>query len=178
MISSSFAIDNVNYLMLSPRMTQRKTRPDGTETKTSIHQSIGYWTGLLARSMEAEFSRRLAPHGLTRMSYAVLGAMAFDNRTTPSDIAEFLGVDRAAVTRLLDKLESQNLISRSNRTDDRRSISINATPQGRELALEMQVHSLAVNAQFSGALDPGEQDKFIEMVRVMLANSDTPPESL
>ncbi|MGA9408948.1 MAG: hypothetical protein WBV78_00745, partial [Roseobacter sp.] len=34
--------------------------------------------------METEFGRRLAPHGLTRMSYAVLGAMVFDGKTTPS----------------------------------------------------------------------------------------------
>jgi DNA-binding MarR family transcriptional regulator len=148
------------------------------DTETSIHQSVGYWATLLSRSMEAEFSRRLAPNGLTRMSYAVLGAIVFDGQTAPSGIAEFLGVDRAAVTRLLDKLEGQGLIWRDKSMADRRSFSIKATARGRKLAMEMQAHSRAVNAQFSKALSPADQEKFIETIRVMLANSDTLPESL
>ena len=149
-----------------------------TETNASIHKSLGYWVGLLSRSMEAEFSRRLAPHGLTRMSYAVIGSMVFDNQTVPSGIADFLGVDRAAVTRLLDKLEAQKLIARDRDKKDGRSVSIRATPQGRKLAREMQKHSRAVNAQFSEALGPSDQDRFVEMVRLMLAQSHTPPDSL
>ena len=149
-----------------------------TETAPSIHQSVGYWVALLSRSMEAEFSRRLAPHGLTRMSYAVLGAMVFDDKTTPSEIAEFLGVDRAAVTRLLDKLEAQNLISRSKSADDRRSISINPTQQGTKTATQIQKQSRAVNAQFSEALGAKGQERFIEMVKIMLAQADSQPASL
>jgi DNA-binding MarR family transcriptional regulator len=128
--------------------------------------------------METEFSHSLAPYGLTRMSYAVLGAMVFDNRTTPSDIAEFLGVDRAAVTRLLDKLEAKELVSRNKSTGDRRSISVYATPEGKKTATDIQEHSRAVNARFSEALEPEEQERFIEMVKTMLAHSDTPPQSL
>jgi DNA-binding MarR family transcriptional regulator len=151
--------------------------PETVDT-TSIHQSVGYWVGLLSRTMEAEFSRRLAPHGLTRMSYAVLGAMVFDAKTTPSGIADFLGLDRGAVTRLLDKLEAQDLILRERGEDDRRSVSIEVTAIGKKLARQLQAHSRAVNAQFTAVLGRDETERFIELVKLMLTQAETRPESL
>ncbi|MGA9254571.1 MAG: MarR family transcriptional regulator [Roseobacter sp.] len=123
--------------------------------------------------METEFSRRLAPHGLTRMSYAVLGAMVFDGKTTPSGIADPLGLDRGAVTRLLDKLEGQKLIARDRDQNNMRSVSIKVTPEAKTLAKEMQEHSRAVNAHFVEALKPEDKDRFVEHVKAMLARTGT-----
>lgn len=148
------------------------------DSATSVHQSVGYWASLLSRSMEAEFGRHLAPHGLTRMSYAVLAAMVFDNRLTPSGIADVLGVDRAAVTRLLDKLEARDLIARNRDTGDRRSILLQVLPRGEALAIEMQEHSRAVNAQFTKALTRDETDRFVELAKTMLQNAGERPERL
>jgi DNA-binding MarR family transcriptional regulator len=148
------------------------------EEPTSIHQSVGYWTSLLARTMEAEFSRRIAPHGLTRISYAVLGAMVFDGKTTPSGAADFLGVDRGTVTRLIDKLESQGLIQRNPSTEDGRRISITVKPEGEALARILQAHSRAVNALFIANLKQRDADRFIDLVKTMLANSNTSPKTL
>lgn len=149
-----------------------------TDPEKTIHQSIGYWASLLSRSMEAEFSRYLAPHGLTRMSYAVLGAMVFDNQLTPSGIADVLGVDRAAVTRLLDKLEAQALIARDRDKGDRRSILLQVLPRGEALAREVREHSRSVNARFTNALTPDETDRFVELAKRMLQNTKVRPESL
>ncbi|MFC3616093.1 MarR family winged helix-turn-helix transcriptional regulator [Lutimaribacter marinistellae] len=145
---------------------------------TSIHQSLGYWVSLISRSMEAEFSRRLAPHGLTRMSYAVLGAMVFDKQSTPSDVADFLGLDRGAASRLLDKLEVQGLIRRDRDRSDRRSVSIRVTSRGETLAHEMQVQSRVVNDMFTAALTPDQAAEFIEMAKAMVARSEARPNSL
>lgn len=138
---------------------------------SSIHQSLGYWASLLARSMEAEFNKRLAVHDQTRLSWAVLGAMAFDGIDTPSGLADFLQVDRAAITRLLDKLVAQALVLRHPKDGDRRSIALSVTPQGAALAAELLELSRAVNAQFTSGLDPAEAELFITTVKKMLGNS-------
>ncbi len=148
------------------------------ESITSIHQSVGYWASLLSRSMETEFSRRLAPHGLTRMSYATLGAIVFDKKTTPSAISDFLGLDRGAVTRLLDKLEAQSLIVRDRSKNDRRSVSLEVTPTGENLVRSMLAESRAVNAQFTEILKPEDVDKFLELAKAMLAHTHTRVNSL
>ncbi|UWQ14735.1 MarR family transcriptional regulator [Aliiroseovarius sp. M344] len=149
-----------------------------TDPKTSIHKSLGYWVSLLSRTMEAEFSRHLAPHGLTRMSYAVLAAMAFGGHVTPSGIADSIGVDRAAVTRLLDKLEAQELIARARDKRDRRSIVLQVLPRGEALAKEMQECSRAVNANFTEALTRDEVDRFVELAKAMLQDTRVRPKNL
>ncbi len=153
-------------------MTEEITAP------ASIHHSVGYWAGLLARSMESEFNRRLAAYGVTRMSYAVLGAMVFDGKSTPSSIADFLGVDRGATTRLIDKLEGRGLLARVQDLDDGRRISITVTPEGETLAKEMRKHSRAVNANFTAKLDSEEVETFIALVQTMLSSANVKPNTL
>lgn len=169
-----YLLDTINLCHYQPHMFEEAR----TDRKTSIHQSLGYWVSLLSRSMEAEFSRRLAPHGLTRMSYAVLGAMVFDGKTTPKDIADFLSLDRGAVTRLLDKLEIQDLIRRDRDRNDRRSVSTRATSRGETLACEMQAHSRAVIDMFTSALTPEQAGAFIEMAKAMVAQTGSKLENL
>ncbi|WP_425046512.1 MarR family winged helix-turn-helix transcriptional regulator [Primorskyibacter sp. S87] len=137
----------------------------------SIHDSLGYWTSLMARTMEAEFNQRLSEFGVTRVSWAVLGAVHYDGITTPSELAKFLGIDRAAITRLLDKLVAQDLVSRDQKENDRRSISLQVTPKGASLAVELSRISKAVNAQFSDGLSDEEIEQYLVTVRKMLNNS-------
>lgn len=144
----------------------------------SIHHSVGYWTSLLARTMEAEFNRRLSDYGLTRSSYAVLGSMHFDCKTTPSELAGFLGLDNAAVTRLLDKLEAQDLIERSRPESDRRSVSLLVKPKGKALAAALLPESRAVNAHFTAGLNPEDVEQYVETVKKMLANGEPGVETL
>lgn len=154
-----------------------ETAPEAN-SEISVHQSLGYWTSLLSRAMEAEFNQRLSPHGLTRMSCAVLASMVFDGKSSPSGIADFMGLDRGATTRLLDKLETQGLIMRDRDKNDRRSVSTKVTPRGKAVAIEAQSYSRAVNAMFTEALTPDQADEFVDMVKAMLAHSGTRVESL
>ena len=147
---------------MSNDLRQPKTR--------SIHQSLGYWTSLTARTMEAEFNKRLARFEITRVAWAVLGAIHSDGKSTPSQLAEFLSIDRAAITRLLDKLEKQKLIVRHRTDDDRRSVSLLLTPKGEALSVELARESQAVNAQFSDGLTPEEVGQYIATVKKILAN--------
>jgi len=146
-------------------------KSDPTQSTTrSIHQSLGYWTSLAARTMEAEFNERLVRFGITRLAWAVLGAIHYDEKSTPSELAKFLSIDPAAITRLLDKLETQNLMTRRRTAEDRRSVCLRLTPKGEALSVELARESETVNAQFAAGLTPKDIDQYIVAVRKMLAN--------
>lgn len=140
-------------------------------TPDTIHQSLGYWSSLIARSMEAEFNKRLSGYDITRTGWAVLGAITYDHVSTPSALADFLKIDRAAITRLLDKLEAQGLITRNRMTENRRAISLRVTPAGRTLAADLRAISNDVNAQFAAGLSPQEAEQYIATIKKMIANS-------
>jgi len=147
-------------------------------TPQSIHLSLGYWTSFAARAMESEFNKRLAPYGITRVTWAVLGAIHYDEKSTPSELAAFLSIDRAAITRLLDKLEKQNLITRHRTGEDRRSLSLQLTQKGEALCVKIARESKAVNAQFTAGLTPEDIDKYIETIRKILDNGSKTANSL
>ena len=128
--------------------------------------------------MEAEFNKRLARYGITRVAWAVLGSIHYDEKSTPSELAEFLNLDRAAITRLLDKLEAEKLIIRLRPGDDRRSVSLRLTPKGEAVSVEVARESEFVNLQFAAGIAPEDVEQYIETVKKMLENSSKAVSSL
>src|SRR5450432_1022788 len=56
---------------------------------------------------------------------------------TPGQAADLLKVSRTTMTGILDRLESDDLISRSIHPDDRRSIALELTQAGRDLVRQI-----------------------------------------
>src|SRR5689334_12829087 len=69
------------------------------------------------------------PLGSTR----ALLAIDWQDARTPGRVAEALGVSRATVTGLLDRLEAEGLLTRAIDPHDRRCFILRLTPKGREL---------------------------------------------
>lgn len=142
------------------------------DDQKSIQGSPGYWITRLARSMERDFENRLEPLGITRGAYAVLSAIHHEKKTRPADLAVFLGVDGAAVTRHLDRVEKQGLIKRKPSTSDRRSTDINLTSDGLQVLRRGRAGSRATNKKFNAGLTADEVDSLQSAVRTMLANAE------
>ena len=141
-------------------------------SRNSIKASTGYWVTRLARTMERDFEKRLEPLGVTRGAYALLSAIHQENKTRPAELATFLGIDGAAVTRHLDRIEKRGLIKRKPNPRDRRATDIELTAEGRRVVLEGQAGSMATNAKFTAGLTETEVNQFETVIRVMLAETD------
>jgi MarR family transcriptional regulator for hemolysin len=122
--------------------------------------------------MEQDFARRLQATGITRGGYAVLSAIHYDKKETPAELASFLGVDGAAVTRHLNRIENLELIQRKPSATDRRSISICLTPQGVRAVLRGRDDSKATNKKYTEGLTVEDVENLQSSIRKMLANED------
>lgn len=125
----------------------------------------------LARSMERDFEKRLKPLRVTRGAYAVLSAIHHDKKTRPAELAAYLGLDGAAITRYLDRIEELGLIERKPNADDRRSTHIELTTEGRRVVSGGLSSSKATNEKFTAGLTSAEIDGFQTALRKMLARS-------
>ncbi len=141
----------------------------------SIRSSTGYWVTRLARAMEFEFESRLKVHGVSRAACAVLSAIGNDGKTTPASLAEFIGIDRAAITRHLDRLEREELIVREASRTDRRSVDLKLTRKGAQLVPKLAAHSKATNEKFLTGLTATEKRSLHDLIQRMLTNSDLVP---
>ncbi|HIC7210500.1 MarR family winged helix-turn-helix transcriptional regulator [Burkholderia stabilis] len=94
----------------------------------------------LSDDVEHRANASLAEFALTESKLDVLMIFGLAERglidsraVTPSYIADYFGVTRSTVTGLLDWLEKRALLTRTLNQDDRRSISLTLTDEGRDM---------------------------------------------
>lgn len=139
--------------------------------KNSVHESTGFWISRIARFMERDFEKRLEPLDITRGAFAVLSAIHHDKKAKPAEIAAFLGVDGAAITRHLDRVEKRELIERVMSSTDRRSTDIYLTAKGRRILRRGRSFSKATNERFTANLSESETKQLQSLIRKMLSES-------
>lgn len=139
-----------------------------------LHDSLGYRLTYAARLNERRFEALLAQTGLTRLMWCVLCALEYERLSRPSDIAEFIGVDRTAISRCLKQMEGAGLIARCAATGDARARDVSATDKGRD-ALAPATEAAQANAAFwNDKLTAGDR---IALLRALdsLAETDDEP---
>ena len=85
------------------------------------------------------FETILGHHGLSQGRFLTLIVMNRnpDDEVSPSSLSEKVGVRRATMTGLLDKLERDDLIERLAHHRDRRKIAVRLTSKARQVLAEM-----------------------------------------
>ncbi|NRQ37958.1 MarR family transcriptional regulator [Nonomuraea sp. NN258] len=131
----------------------------------------------VGRELNTETERRLAPHGLTAQQAALL-LYAASGQSTPSALKSRLGTDTAGMTRLLDRLAAKGLLRRVRHQEDRRSVVVELTAEGHELAHVLPpvfgAISLAAFSGFSGQ-EIGQVKDMLERILGNLAAARTAP---
>jgi DNA-binding MarR family transcriptional regulator len=127
-----------------------------THKPYDLHASIGFQATLSARTFERRLEDGLKTIGLTRMQWCVLLAVGGENHNRPSQIAEFIGIDRTATSRALRSLEAEELIERTPDRKDRRVTQVVLTEAGHEKLDQALPIAAENNGYFSDKLNPDE----------------------
>ncbi|MGI1677939.1 MAG: MarR family transcriptional regulator [Cellvibrionaceae bacterium] len=133
-----------------------------------IHNSYTFWISRLANLMQEQFNHQLKTLDVTWPQWMVLNVLNQSLAETPAAIAQNIGVDRSAVTRLLDRLENKNLISRHHDKLDRRSVKIKITEQGAKLMDELNQLARSHQDHFMSGLPNTEYRSFKGNIQKML----------
>jgi hypothetical protein len=78
---------------------------DGMRAKFGLHESLGFQITRTARTIERRVESGLRDYGLTRVGWCILLAVEEEGLKNPSEIAQFVGIDRTATSRALRQLE-------------------------------------------------------------------------
>lgn len=87
----------------------------------------------LNRKLKGIQRRTVRVTGLTPPQYVVLGALALRDRRPLSELADVAHCTRATITGIVDVLEGKGLVTREVNPDDRRSLLVSLTAEGRAL---------------------------------------------
>ena len=123
--------------------------PTGEQGDTLTAGELRAWRGLLrahaclARRLDAELDQA---HGLPMTSYEVLHHLdeALGGRMRMRDLAEQAQLSRSGLTRLVDRLEREELLVRCSCEHDARGSYACLTERGRERLEDARVTQLAV----------------------------------
>lgn len=86
-----------------------------------LHESTLYQLTLTARLQERRLESGLKALGLSRITWCVLLAVRNEGLDRPSEIAEFIGIDRTSTSRALRQMERAGLLERRCGEGDKRT---------------------------------------------------------
>ena len=103
----------------------------------------------LSRGLAAQYETR---YRISVAEWRVLVHLTQDSEISVRDIFTRVDMDRARVTRAVQRLESRGLVSKLVNESDRRLVRLALTPAGRDLAAELSRHAMAFEARIMAAL--------------------------
>ena len=104
---------------------------------SDLKKHLGFWLRFVSNHVSHAFARKLATSGVTAAEWVVMREMFDDEETSPGVLAERIGMTRGGVSKLVDRLVTKKLVTRRERSDDRRFQSIALTAPGRRLVPQL-----------------------------------------
>jgi DNA-binding MarR family transcriptional regulator len=127
----------------------------------------------LMRSVEEQ----MQPLGLTAMQWEPLLLIHARKIDTVAALARESQVNCGSMTRMLDRLETKELLRRRRSSTDRRVVHLELTPKGERVASDILPLALnALDAHLQG-FTPADITTLNELLGRMLANGTRPHES-
>lgn len=143
-------------------------------SSSSINEALHafFRLGMLAESISFELWQR---HGLTLGQGRLLYRLREQPRVA-GDLAKELGVRAASLTRMMERLESQDLVERKLDRTDRRRIVVEITPVGRDLLGSIDDWHKGPVVQALKAMSENERSQFTRIVDNFLDRVQDPEE--
>lgn len=135
-----------------------------------LHTGLGYQLTIAARTNNAEFEDSLSKIGLTRQMWCVLVAVGEQKITTPSAIADYIGIIRPAASRTLKQMDRDGMLDRSAADTDKRSTTVALTPKGQDLLQRSLPLAIASREHINAALSDSEQTQLSTLLEKLTAS--------
>jgi DNA-binding MarR family transcriptional regulator len=126
----------------------------------------------IQRRIKRMLDETLEEHGLTSGEWHALGRLsrAPKGRISAGELATKVELSSAAMTNRLDRLEKAGLVRRIPDENDRRSVQIEVTDEGRKVYERAVAAQGAKEGIVAEALTPAQQDELNDLLRrLMLA---------
>ncbi len=122
---------------------------------------------LLHRQMMKELERELAPLELGPGRYLYLFGLYIRDGRKQQELADIIGIDKAAVTRALSRLEQAGYIVRRDDQEDRRATRVYLTPKGRNLQPQLEAAAIDCIETMTATLDTDERTELRRLLAKM-----------
>lgn len=127
------------------------------------------------REFDAALEQHYQAYGLSRGRWQVLMALYksdSEDGLTPAELADWVGVTRAAVTGLVDGLVDSGYVTRGDTGEDRRTYRVLLTPRATDFLASVLPDHLRRMQDLMHALTPAERTTFVDLIEKLRGRVD------
>ena len=133
---------------------------------------------VLCDVMEHNYLHKQAPYNLTRTQFSILKLLSNSGSFLGSELSQILNISRPAVSKNIDKLVRQKLVSRKILKTDRRTSELNILKAGRDIVQKFEMLRLKKQEAALKNMSAGDQEKLAELLGRYVRNCINQEESL
>ena len=147
--------------------------PKSTEGNETLAQLLGQVRMAILNGMDQEFllDEELAALEVTAAQFIILKNLLKGNAKSACELCRAMDYDRGAMSRMLDRLESKNLLRRVALAHTRREQSIEVTEAGKAAFPKMQVCLAKVLSKLLSGVEKAQVREVERTLKQMIANS-------
>ncbi len=129
---------------------------------------LGYSLRSVSNHVSHAFARKLATEDVTVAEWVLMRVLYGREPTSPSQLADDIGMTRGAVTKLADRLTAKSLIVRKASPDDGRSQTLCLTAQGAKLVPKLAALAEQNEAECFAHLSGRDRDALRRILQEMI----------
>lgn len=126
---------------------------------------IGYTIRQAQTALFRDFARRMEGLGVRPGQFSLLTLIERNPGVSQGALAASHGLDKSTMSPALAELERRGLVSREKTAADKRAYALRLTADGAALLDRLRARVDAQERAMAAALAPGEQTRFIDMLR-------------
>ena len=144
--------------------------PETLDPAETFEGRLGWLLNDVYWILSKEFGRRGAELGLTSSQWRVLAHLQRADGLTQTELSGLIGMEKAPLGRLIDRLEDSGLIMRRPDPSDRRVKRVYANDTALERLAPMRAVAEEVFAQALNGLSPSQVDQFVAALQQIKSN--------
>lgn len=135
-------------------------------SELSAHR--GYWLRMVSNAVSQAFARKLAAEDVTVAEWVLMRSLHGSAETTPSRLADRMGMTRGAITKLADRLMAKGLVARKAHEEDKRAHYLFLTEEGAARVPKLADLADQNDAAFFGVLDTTDLATLDRLLRLLV----------
>lgn len=135
-----------------------------------LESCICFINNRVSKKMADMFNERLAAFGVTRVQWIAMYYLLKYGVMSQKDLADRMDLKESTVARLVDRMESENLIERIKDASDRRVTNIELTESGRKRIEELLPEGQKMSDFFSKGITDEEIEVFKRVLDKFMKN--------
>jgi DNA-binding MarR family transcriptional regulator len=131
---------------------------------------LPYLINRIGAAFVGRYEQELAPHGISIAMWRVLAALSTNGNQRQIDVSEHTSIDVSTISRLITRLVTLELVTRTRSDTNNREVSVELTPKGRALVNRLIPRARELEAEAVAGIPATELAITRETLRRMYDN--------